>query len=137
MRHIPLFDRIPDWEQVVRGLVVPSVFGILTGLVLNWNELAYLIMAGPIGIGGGFFAGYEHRGTEQGALRGVVGGLLFGSFILLGNELAGADPEAHLPSPQILLVVITAGLGAALGAVGGRLRAKRPEPARAPEPGAP
>ena len=137
MRHIPLFDGLPNWEQVVRGLVVPSVFGLLTGLVLNWNEVAYLIMAGPIGIGGGFFAGYEHRGTKPGALRGVLGGLLFGSFILLGNALAGSDPEAHLLSPQVLLVVITAGLGAALGALGGRRRAKQPEPAPAPEPAGP
>ena len=133
MRHFPLFDELSDTEQVIRALVVPSVFGLITGLVLNWSEALYLVLAGPIGIGGGFFAGLEHRGAQQGALRGAVGGLLFGTFILLGNELAGADPKAHLPEPHVLLVVITTVAGVALGALGGRTSARRREPARAPE----
>ena len=132
MQRVPLFDEMGSAEQVIRALVVPAAFGLLTGFVLGWSEALYLVMAGPIGIGGGFFAGLEHRGAEHGGLRGVIGGLLFGTFILLGNELSGADPKAHLPDPQVLLVVITAVAGGLLGALGGRLRARRRAPARAP-----
>ena len=67
--------------------MVPAVFGLLTGFALGWNEILYYAMAGPIAIGGGFLAGMEHRGADEGFVRGAIGGLVFGSFILLGNEI--------------------------------------------------
>jgi hypothetical protein len=120
----PAFDERPPILQIVGGVVVPAVFGLLTGFVLGWSEVLYLIMAGPIGIGGGFFAGIEHRAADQGVVRGIIGGLVFGSFILLGHEIAGTDPKAHLPEPEVGLVFITTIAGAILGGLGGRYRAR-------------
>jgi hypothetical protein len=110
--------------QIVLVVVVPVVFGALVGLFLGWSEALYLI-ASVIGIAGGYFAGFDHLGAGPGARRGFVGGLLFGASILIAHEIHGADAKADLPDPEILLIVITTVLGAALGALGGRAREKR------------
>jgi hypothetical protein len=121
----PAFDERPPALQIVGGVVVPAVFGLLTGFVLGWSEVIYLIMVGPIAIVGGFLGGIEHRATDEGVVRGLIGGLIFGSFILLGHEIAGTDPKAHLPDPEVGLVFVTTIGGAILGGLGGRYRARR------------
>ncbi len=110
--------------EMVLVVVVPIVFGAITGIVLGISEPAYLVLT-LLGILGGFLAGMEHEGTLEGFYRGLLGGLLFGTAILAANGLADEPPKAHLPDPEILLVVITAAFGAALGALGGKMRARR------------
>jgi hypothetical protein len=129
----PPFDERPFWLQVAGGIVVPVVFGILTGFALGWNEILYYAMAGPIAILGGLLGGIEHRGTDQGVVRGAIGGLVFGSFILIGHEIMNNEPKAHLPDPQGGLVFATTLFGAILGALGGhwRMRHERRERAAA------
>jgi hypothetical protein len=107
--------------QAIAALVVPAIFGGITGWVLGVNEAAYVVLS-LLGIGGGYFAGFEHEGAKAGALRGVFGGSLFGASILLVHEAIGAEPTAHLPHPEILLVAITTAFGVGLGALGGRRR---------------
>ena len=116
----------PIGLQVVLAGLVPALFGALTGWALGVNEIAYLVLS-ILGIGGGYFAGLEHRTPGEGAIRGVIGGALFGSFILLTNELLDKEPEAHLPDPHILLVAITTAFGVGLGALGARGRKRREE----------
>ena len=111
----------PVGLQLVLAGVVPALFGALTGWMLGVNELAYVILS-VLGIAGGYAAGLEHDGAREGALRGVVGGALFGGFILLTHKAIGDEPEAHLPHPEILLVAITTAFGVGLGALGGRRR---------------
>jgi len=125
MKLPPLFDERPVALQLIGLVVVPAVFGLLSGFALGWSEVVYLIMVGPIGIIGGFLGGIEHRGFEDGFIRGLVGGLVFGSFILLGHKLAGTDAKADLPDPQVGLVVLTTVVGGVLGGLGGRYRARR------------
>jgi hypothetical protein len=127
VRHLPplFFDR-PLWLQVVGGIVVPVVFGLLTGFTLSVNEILYYAMAGPLAILGGFLGGIEHRGADEGFVRGAIGGLVFGSFILLGNEILNpAEPKAHLPDPQVGLVFATTLFGAILGGLGGHWRMRQ------------
>ena len=120
----PFFER-PFWLQVVGGIVVPLVFGILTGFALGWNEILYLAMSVPIAIIGGFLAGVEHRSADEGFVRGLMGGLLFGSFILIGHEIMNNEPKADLPDPQSGLVFVTALGGAILGGLGARYRKRQ------------
>jgi hypothetical protein len=120
----PFFER-PFWLQVAGGIVVPMVFGILSGFALGWNEILYIVMAGPIAILGGFLAGVEHRGTDEGVLRGAIGGLVYGSFILIGHEIMNNEPKADLPDPQSGLVFVTALGGAILGGLGARYRKRQ------------
>jgi len=109
---------------MVLAIVVPAVFGLLTGIVLGVSEIGYLVLS-VLGIAGGFFAGLEHRFVPEGAIRGFTGGILFGTFILLGHKVSGLDAKAHLPEPAAVLVVITTVLGIGLGALGARTRLKR------------
>lgn len=124
----PLLSTRTPAQQVVIANVVPAAFGLVTGLVLGVSEIAYLVLS-LLGIAGGYFAGLEHPTASDGATRGVVGGLLFGAFILFGHELTGSEAKAELPEPAILLVAITTIFGALLGALGGRSRAKHSLPA--------
>jgi hypothetical protein len=121
----PLFEDRNDVEQIVGGTVVPILFGLVTGLALGWNEIVYYVLVGPIAIAGGLYAGLEHRGPDEGLARGLVGGLVFGSFILLGHEIANNEPEVTLPDPQAGLVFVTTVAGGVLGALGGAYRVRR------------
>ena len=112
-------------EQVVGAVVVTMVFGLITGFALGWNEILYYVLVGPIAIAGGFFGGMEHRSADEGAVRGAMGGLVYGSFILLGLEILNTDPEAYLGDPQAGLVFVTTIGGAILGALGDSYRARR------------
>ena len=108
------FDERPFALQVAGGIVVPMMFGLLTGFALGWNEIVYYIMAG-----------IEHRAADEGALRGAIGGLVFGSFILLGLEVLNNEPRAHLGDPQAGLVFVTTLGGALLGALGAHWRMRQ------------
>jgi hypothetical protein len=124
MHPPPLFVRRSQGAQIVLGIVVPAVFGLITGIMLGVSEPVYLVLS-LLGVLGGLGAGYEHAGGAEGAGRGVAGGMLFGTFILFGHAVSGLDEKAHLPEPHILLPVITTILGVLLGALGGALRARR------------
>jgi hypothetical protein len=123
MRQPDLLESHPPRLQLILALVVPAVFGILAGILLGISEIAYLVIS-VLAIGGGYFAGKEHIGASEGATRGFTGGILFGTFILAGHALTGMERKAHLPEPEILLVVITTVFGIGLGALGGRSREK-------------
>ena len=134
MKQPPPFDERPFWLQVIGGIVVPMVFGVLTGFALGWSEIVYLVMAGPIAIAGGVVAGTEHRSIDDAVVRGAIGGLVYGSFILIGHEIANNAPKADIPDPQAGLVFVTTLGGALLGALGAYLvtrRARDRAPARA------
>ncbi len=101
----------------------PILFGALCGVLLGVSESAYLI-ASILAILGGFFAGFEHAGARGGAMRGICGGILFGSFILIGHAIHGHEAKSDLPDPHVLLVVATAVFGMILGAAGGHVRGR-------------
>ena len=123
MRQPDLLDSHSPETQMIIAIVVPSVFGIVTGVFLGISEVIYLLLS-VLGIAGGYMAGKEHVGAREGALRGFTGGILFGTFILAGHALTGLERKANLPEPEILLVVITTVFGIGLGALGGRSRGK-------------
>jgi hypothetical protein len=120
----PLFANHPPPVQILLGIVVPILGGLVGGALLVVSEPVYLIYS-VLAIGAGYFGGLEHVGGEEGALRGFTGGVLFGTFILVAKEVSGSDPKAQLPDPEVALVVITTVLGIGLGALGGRSRGKR------------
>jgi hypothetical protein len=107
------------------GLIVggPMLAGILAGLALGANEVLYLVVS-VVAIGGGYAAGMEHAGAVEGFYRGLIGGLLFGTTILLTNAVTEAAPKADLPDPAVWLIAITTIFGVILGTLGGRARAR-------------
>ena len=117
----PLLEEHPRSLQIFLAGILPAAFGAVTGYFLGVSETTYLILS-VIGIVGGIGAGFDHMGARAGARRGVLAGLIFGSSILIAHEIHGAEAEADLPDPAILLVVLTTVLGAAFAAIGGWLR---------------
>lgn len=123
MLHQPLLLDRPFPVQLVLALVLPVAFGVLTGWALGENETAYLVLS-LLGILGGIGAGYDHLGADQGFVRGILGGALFGLSILAAHSLFDEVATAKLPDPQFILVIITTILGGLFGAIGGALRAR-------------
>ena len=122
MRKLPpLFSEMPRAAQVFIAVILPSLYGALTGWFLGENEAVYLVLS-LIGIVGGIGAGFDHVGAAAGAKRGIVAGSLFGGFILIAYEIHGEPAKADLPDPAILLVVLTTVLAICFAALGGWLR---------------
>ena len=68
----------------------------------------------------------EHPAWLRVVLAGAVP-VLFGAltgYFLGVHEIHGATAKADLPDPAVLLIVATAVLGVAFGAIGGYLRAR-------------
>jgi hypothetical protein len=119
--------------QILLAVIIPAVFGAICGWLLGVDKTAYLVLS-ILALLGGYAAGTEHNSAAQGALRGVLGGSLFGGLILLVNDALNKTPKADLPSPKIWLLAITVGVGVALGAMGGRARANYVEEEKAEGP---
>jgi uncharacterized membrane protein (UPF0136 family) len=130
----PLFRQRPRAAQVVLGLVAPVAFGALCGYVLGASEPGFNILMLLAGLGG-IGAGFEHVGARQGALRGIVGGVLFAAALLVCFTLRALPARVPLPLPLGGMGVVYAVMGAPLGALGGRLR-QRSEARRARMPAA-
>jgi hypothetical protein len=119
----PLLSEHPRPVRFLLAFVVPALYGALTGYFLGVSESVYLTLS-LIGIVGALGAGLDHVGARAGAARGAIAGSVFGAAILIAHELDGAEAEAHLPEPAVLLVVITTVLAITFAAVGGWLRGR-------------
>jgi len=73
---------------------------------------------------GGILGGFEHATARDGALRGVVGGVLFAGPLLVTFEARGVPALVPLPASLPVMAVIYAVSGMPLGALGGWLRAR-------------
>ena len=120
MKAPPLFRDRPRPLQIIFGGVVPLAFGAVVGIVLGVSAGAYWGLLGVASVGG-FLAGFEHQDGWGGADRGVVGGALFATGLLVAHAIAGTHAKVSLGSFPPLLVVINAIVGMLLGAGGGRL----------------
>jgi hypothetical protein len=120
IRAPPLFRDRPRPLQIVLGGVVPLVFGAVVGIVLGVSSAGYWGLSALAALGG-FLAGFEHQDGWGGADRGLVGGALFGTGLLVAHAIAGTHAKVSLGSFPPLLIVIFAVFGMLLGALGGRL----------------
>jgi len=111
--------------QIVSGGVVPAVIGALAGVLVGVSTGAYWAVAILAGIGG-FLSGFEHQDGWGGADRGLVGGAIYGTSLLIAHAIAGTTAKVSLGSFPPLLAVVTAIFGMFFAAGGGRLaRAQR------------
>jgi hypothetical protein len=120
VRIPPLFRDRPRAFQIILGGVVPLAFGAVVGVVVGVSSGAYWALAVLAAIGG-VLAGLEHQDGWGGADRGLVGGALFGTGLLLAHAIAGTHAKVSLGSFPPFLVVIDAIVGMFLGALGGRI----------------
>jgi len=119
--HAPkLFRDRSRSAQVVLGGVVPAVIGAIAGVLVGASSDAYWAVGAVAGIGG-FLAGFEHQDGWGGADRGVVGGAIYGTALLVAHAIVGTQAKVSLGSFPPLLAVVTAIAGMLLGAAGGRI----------------
>jgi peptidoglycan/LPS O-acetylase OafA/YrhL len=118
----PLFAERRAGTQLMLALVVPAAFGAIVGLVLGVSATAYWGLQALAAVGG-LLAGLEHRDGVDGADRGLFGGLLFGTFLLLAHAISGADAKVDLGQWPGALIVFAGLAGCLLGALGGSGRA--------------
>jgi hypothetical protein len=124
-RPVYLLDR-PVALRLVLVVVVPAIFGLITGWALGESKTVYIVLNVIAGIGG-YIAGWEHRSSGEAAVRGFFGGLFFGAGILAMHELTGDEPKVELADPKIILLAFTSGIGALLAAFGAGGRRTREE----------
>jgi hypothetical protein len=123
----PLFSERPASLQIALGLVLPVAFGALTGYALAHSKGLYIVL-NLLALIGGIGGGFDHPSAAEGARRGAVGGTLFGLAIVIVHAIEDRAVQS-IPHPAILLVILTALAGIALGAIGGFLRGRYAEPA--------
>jgi DNA uptake protein ComE-like DNA-binding protein len=121
VKPLPLLAEQPRSVQILLAVVIPALYGAVTGYFLGVSEPVYLVLA-ILGVLGAVGAGFDHFGARAGAGRGVIAGSVFGASILIAHEIHGADAKAHLPEPPILLVVVTTVIAIAFATLGGWLR---------------
>ena len=103
----------------------------MAGILLGVSAGAYYAI-GVVAAVGGFLSGFEHRDGWGGADRGLVGGALYGTGLLIVHELVGTEATVSLGGFPPLLIVFTAVVGSCLAAAGGRVARLRRERAEAP-----
>jgi hypothetical protein len=133
MEASPLFRERPRSTQILLGLVVPTAIGALAGVFLGISAGAYWAI-GLIAFVGGILAGFEHADGWDGADRGLVGGTLYGTGLLVAHAIAGTDAKVQLPGFEPILVLVTAIIGVVLGSIGGRIRGAAMERRGLPAP---
>jgi hypothetical protein len=119
----PFLDERPVAVQVLLAGIVPMAFGFLCGAILDSSSTVYLVLQVLAAIGG-YLAGFDHDLTRHALIRGLIGGLLFGGFVLIGHHVVGGEDHDLLPDQELVLLVFTAGLGALLGMLGARTRTR-------------
>ena len=115
-----LFRDRPRPVQILLGGFVPAVLGAVAGVLVGESTGAYWAIAAVVTIGG-FLAGFEHQDGWGGADRGLVGGGIYGTSLLIAHAIAGTHAKVSLGSFPPFLAVVTAIIGMLLGAAGGRL----------------
>jgi hypothetical protein len=101
----------------------PVVVGIICGIILGVNGTIYTVLTLTL-IVFGVLGGYEHPSADEGSVRGLCSGLVFGACIVATSAVSGMDPKATLPHPPGFLPVLTGIITMFLGALGGWLRAR-------------
>jgi hypothetical protein len=115
-----LFRNRSRAAQIMIGGVTPAALGAVAGVLVGTSVAAYWAV-GAVAAVGGFLAGFEHQDGWGGADRGVVGGAIYGTALLVAHAIAGTHAKVSLGSFPPLLAVVTAIIGMFLGAGGGRL----------------
>ena len=119
----PLLLERPAGQQIAVAVGGPVVAGIICGIVLGINGTAYTILTLVLVLGG-IAGGYEHPNADEGAVRGLCSGLVFGTLIVATSAVSGMHPDAKLPHPPGFLPVVTGFVTIFLGAFGGWLRSR-------------
>ncbi|MGI8558758.1 MAG: hypothetical protein ACR2ND_10700 [Solirubrobacteraceae bacterium] len=127
MKRQPLLSTRSAPMAATLTVLVPLVYGAICGAVLGQSKFGYSLLI-LLSLIGGFLGGMEHDDVLEGVWRGLLGGLLFGTGLLVTYEAIGDAATTKLPDPNSLIVVIAAIVGVVLGAAGASVRRRNPGP---------
>jgi hypothetical protein len=117
------FAALPPAVQFQLAVLGPILLGAVSGFLLGESEVGWWISQ-ALGLAGGVAGGLEHPAPRPAALRGLLAGSLFGFAIVAADAVSGDTALAQTPEPIGLIVILTALVGAGLGALGGFLRSR-------------
>jgi hypothetical protein len=115
-----LFRDRPRSAQIVIGGVVPAIAGAVAGILVGASTGAYWAYAAIVAVAT-VIGGFEHQDGWGGADRGLVGGAIYGTALLIAHAVAGTHAKVSLGSFPPFLAVVTAIIGMFLAAAGGRI----------------
>jgi ABC-type Na+ efflux pump permease subunit len=118
--RVVLFKDRPRPVQILLGGVVPALLGALAGFLVGVSAGGYWAVSIVAAIGG-FLAGFEHRDGWGGADRGMVGGLIYSTTLVLVHWATGKEAKVSLGSSRVVFVIFLTIIGILLGAAGGRI----------------
>ncbi|APE36656.1 hypothetical protein BOX37_25090 [Nocardia mangyaensis] len=84
------------WESAGGAVVA----GALTGILLGVNLWAYIV-ATLVSVVGALPAGSQHRTVGGALLRGLVGGTLWSTALLIAHGVTGLPATSALPEPPV------------------------------------
>jgi hypothetical protein len=126
-----LFRDRPRSAQIVIGGVVPAIAGAVAGILVGASTGAYWAYAGIVAVAT-VIGGFEHQDGWGGADRGLVGGAIYGTSLLITHAIVGTHAKVSLGSFPPFLAVVTAIIGMFLAAAGGRIARVQRERRAAP-----
>jgi hypothetical protein len=100
VRLPPLLREHPRSVQILLAIVLPALYGALTGYFLGVSEVTYLVLS-VLGVLGGVGAGFDHVGAAAGAKRGFIAGAIFGGSILVAHEMTARMRKPICPSQRL------------------------------------
>ena len=118
------FEDRPVRLQALAVIAGPVVLGTAAGIAVAGSATVYWVLQ-AVALLGGLLGGMEHRSVSTAADRGLLGGLVFGSSLLLAHAIDGRAAAVSLGSMPGFLVVITGVFGAALASAGALARRRR------------
>jgi hypothetical protein len=126
-----LFRDRPRSAQIVIGGVVPAIAGAVAGILVGASTGAYWAYAAIVAVAT-VIGGFEHQDGWGGADRGLVGGAIYGTSLLITHAIVGTHAKVSLGSFPPFLAVVTAIIGMFLAAAGGRIARVQRERRAAP-----
>jgi hypothetical protein len=117
------FNQLPRPVQFQIAAVGPLLLGLVCGFFLGVSAASFWVV-NALGILGGLLGGLEASAQRDAATRGAVAGAMFGLGVYVAHVASGDPAHAPLPSPDLLIVPLSALVGCGL-ALAGTLAARR------------
>ncbi|HMJ34148.1 MAG TPA: hypothetical protein VK501_09530 [Baekduia sp.] len=117
----PLLSDRPRALRLTLTYVTPAVGGLLAGATLGLSLAAWTI-ANVLATLGGLGGGFEHDTLRDAARRGAIGGLLFGTGLVVADATVVDDRVATIVDPAFLHPLLTTTVGTLLSVAGAALR---------------
>jgi hypothetical protein len=131
---VPGVGGLPRSVQFQLAVIGPLLLGLVCGFFLGVSAVSFWVV-NALGIGGGILGGLEqaagggaaprHDPRTEAAVRGALAGALFGLGLYVAHVVSDDPAHAPLPSPEALIILVSAVFGCLLALAGAALARSR------------